>query len=64
MKNSWNLLRNLHFIKTERENEIGIGDEYILEPIGFGECYNKDGYTYHDTIQHLKFPFDFFNLAK
>ncbi len=50
MKNSWNLLRNIHFIKTLKEKEIGIGDDYNLEPAKFGECYINDGYTYHDTI--------------
>lgn len=64
MKSSWNLLRNLHILKTFREKEIGIGDDYNLEPAKFGECYINDGYTYHNTIEHFKFPFDYFHLAK
>ena len=64
MKNSWNLLRNVYFIKSLKEKEIGIGDDYNLEPVNFGECYVNDGYTYNNTIEHFKFPFDYFNLAK
>lgn len=64
MKNSWNHLRKVYVINTEKEREIGIGDEYKLEPIKFGECYNKDGYTYHNTIEHFKINYDYGTLLK
>jgi hypothetical protein len=35
-KNSYNILRNLIFIKTEKEKEMEIGVDYPFEPMEFG----------------------------
>lgn len=31
MRTSWNNLRNIYFIKTQQEMEIGVGEEYKLD---------------------------------
>lgn len=62
-KGGYSVLRILNFIKTEKEKEIGIGQEYPFGPLGFGECYLKHGWAFHGEIIVFKFKYDFITLA-
>ena len=57
------MLRVLNFIKTNKEKEIGIGEEYPFGPLEVGECYLKAGWAFHREILIFKFKYDFKDLA-
>jgi len=48
MSGSFGILRTLTLLKTEREREIGIGEEYKQPEIPFGTCRLLDGHAYTD----------------
>jgi hypothetical protein len=51
-------------IKTEREREMVIGEDYEQEPLKFGECFGAPGWAFDGEIEIFKFRFDYFTLAK
>ena len=72
MKQSWNMLRNIIFIKSQREMEIGIGEEYKLsekengqqKPIPFGVCQTKHGWLHHNEVEIFQIYFDYDQVAE
>jgi hypothetical protein len=61
---SYNILRTVTFIKTEREREMVIGEKYAQKPIPFGVCYTQTGWVHDEEIEVFKFRYDYFTLAK
>jgi hypothetical protein len=72
MRQSWNLLRNIIFLKSQLEMDIGIGEEYKLneradgvqKPIDFGVCQTKHGWLHEDEIEIFQIFFDYDQLAQ
>ena len=60
----WSILRNLYFIKTEQERKIGIGEDFELDEIPFGECLVKDGWAFPGEVEIFQFTYDFELLVK
>lgn len=67
----WEHERKLIFINSQREMEIGVGEEYKLEekhdgkqePIPFGVCQTKKAYLSDEEVVIFQFPFDYHSLA-
>jgi len=62
---SFYILRTVTFLKTEREREIGIGDDYNQPEIPFGDCrlLNNHHAWPGETIL-FQFNFDYAYLAE
>lgn len=58
-ENGYHILRTLNFLKTEREKAIGIGEEWMQEPLLFGECLVGEGWTHDGEVEIFKFRFDY-----
>ena len=58
-ENGYHILRTVNFIKTKREQEIGIGEEWTQGPLKFGECLVGEGWTHEGEVEIFKFRFDY-----
>ena len=63
-KPSWHILRNVHFIDTKREKDMGVGEEFELDEIPFGVCVNTKGLTHDGDIDIFQFKYDYATLAE
>ena len=55
-------LRTMYFIDTEREREIGIGEDYLEPEIPFGECWAADGWIFPNEMEIFSFRYNFQTL--
>ena len=63
-KKPYNILRVVNFIKTEKEREMQIGEDYPYGPLEFGRCYIDHGQAFPDEIILFSFNFNFYHLAR
>ena len=59
----WHILRTLTLLKTKREKQIGIGEDYDYEPIPFGECWTGKNWAFNGEVEVFSFLFDFTYIA-
>ena len=57
-------LRTVTFVKTEREREIGVGEDYDEPAMGFGECLIPPNWSAPKEVFVFKFVFDYNTLAR
>ena len=62
--NSYSVFRHLAALDTAREREVGIGEGYLQEPLGFGECLVQNGRIFQGEMEIFKFRFDYLGLAQ
>lgn len=55
-------LRTLYFIDTEREREIGIGEDYLEPEIPFGTCLTGDGWIIDNELEIFSFRYNYKTL--